>query len=420
MRCWDPGLELMEIIKSKIQHKMSKKYTIIIPTRNRLEYLPYAINSVLDSERDDFELIISDNLSSDGTGEFLVGLKDSRVRIVMPEVVLPMAGHYEFALNQAKGEWITILGDDDAVMPYFFERLDHYIEKNPVIDVISSARAYYFWPGCEDIYGNNVMIYESDERCSVRSLEKDMMSVLNGVRSCFDIPQIYTTSVVKRSLYNEIKMRSGGCFYHSIIPDMYSAVAIWMARKEYLRVEEPLFWVGTSSKSMSRSDRIYQDAKAFHEINRDQYPCVPREISDCISYVIHSSSFSSVYLFECLLSSPLKSERHQSRLVRMRVLASVLADLRRQRRKEEEAKQIVDAVISECAKYSLSMAVICFFSTICRFQMGLAIVQQLISSRMRRFYSAKNIKNLYSNNRNAFPSIREASVAVQKVKMEIK
>ena len=99
------------------------KYSIVIPTRNRAEYLPYAIQSVLDAARNDVELIVSNNFSTDATPQTLSGIEDPRLRVISPNVSLPMAGHYEFAISHATGDWITILGDDDAVMPYFFESL---------------------------------------------------------------------------------------------------------------------------------------------------------------------------------------------------------------------------------------------------------------------------------------------------------
>lgn len=228
---------------------MKIKYSIVIPTRNRDEYLQYAIQSVINSPRKDIELIVSNNHSTDETKEILKKIVDPRVKIITPQNDLPMAGHYEFAIGHAKGEWITILGDDDAVMPHIFETLDSYISQYPDIDIISSARAYYFWKGCEDLYGQSVVIFKSHTKVELRSTKKDLIKVSQGLRSCFDMPQIYTTGIIKRSLYEEIKNKSGGFFYHSIIPDIYSVVALCLSRDKYLRVEEPLFWVGTSNKS---------------------------------------------------------------------------------------------------------------------------------------------------------------------------
>ena len=106
---------------------MTIKYSIVIPTKNRAYYLKYAIKSVLSSPRQDIELVVSNNFSSDETSKILSEINDSRMRVVSPDIALPMASHYEFAISKARGDWITILGDDDAVMPYIFESLDRYI-----------------------------------------------------------------------------------------------------------------------------------------------------------------------------------------------------------------------------------------------------------------------------------------------------
>ena len=157
---------------------MKIKYSIVIPTRNKAEYLPFAIKSVLKSTRTDIELIVSDNFSTDNTAKILRDFSDPRLRVIQPDVALPMAGHYEFAISKATGEWITILGDDDAVMPYIFESLDKYILKYSDVDIISSARAYYFWEGCENIYGDLVVAYSSKFKDKIRSTKNDLYKAL--------------------------------------------------------------------------------------------------------------------------------------------------------------------------------------------------------------------------------------------------
>lgn len=331
---------------------MKIKYSIVIPTRNGAKYLPFAVRSVLDIKREDIELIVSNNFSTDNTQSLLESFNDSRLRIVHPPVCLPMAGHYEFAINQAKGEWITIIGDDDAVMPYIFESLDNHIFNNPNIDIIFSARAYYFWQGIGGKFGNIVVQYSSNNKTFIRSTQKDLIAVLSGLRSCFDMPQIYTTGIVRRTLYNEIKDKSGGCFYHSIIPDMYSEVALCMARDSYLRVEEPLFWVGTSNKSMGISDRIYKDAERFNPEREKQIQCVPRHISPNISYKLHAGGFSPLYIYECIHQSPISKALYSKNLIRNVVIAAILNAITT--RKGQEKKELKNEIFLECNKYGIS------------------------------------------------------------------
>lgn len=393
---------------------MTIKYSIVIPTRNRAEYLTYAIQSVLESSRTDIELIVSNNFSNDETTEILSKISDPRLRVISPSVSLPMAGHYEFAISQATGEWITILGDDDAVLPYIYEILDKYIEEYPKIDIISSVRAYYFWEGCEDLYGNTVIGYSSSPNSQVRSTKKDLYAVLKGYRSCFDMPQIYTTSIIKRSLYEEIKDRSGGCFYHSIIPDMYSVVALSLARDEYLRLDESLFWVGTSNKSMGRSNRIYRDAEQFSGDPSGEHTCVPRAISDKVSYQLHSSAFSPMYIYECLLQSPLSSKEHRGKKVRADVLAAVLNDSKK--RGQAEREQLFKEIWEDADRHGISRSRIMMLTYLIWASSVTIKFRSLLGRIIRRLAVSRNTIWFRTTDRSIFPTILDASRRIMQLR----
>ena len=55
---------------------------IYITTYNRVQYLKLAIDSILNQSYDNFTLIILDNCSTDGTYEYVLSLKDSRVKYI--------------------------------------------------------------------------------------------------------------------------------------------------------------------------------------------------------------------------------------------------------------------------------------------------------------------------------------------------
>jgi glycosyltransferase involved in cell wall biosynthesis len=396
---------------------MSIKYSIVIPTRNKIEYLPYAIKSVLENERIDFELIVSNNHSTDGTSEFLEHLNDNRLHVISPPLTLPMAGHYEFAINEARGEWITMLGDDDAVMPYIFDRLDFYINEHPEVDIISSERAYFFWQGCENLYGNIVVNYKSKQAATLRSTRSDLMMVLSGRRSCFDMPQIYTTSMVKRSLYQEIKESSGGYFYHSIIPDMYSVVALSLSRERYLRVEEPLFWVGTSNKSMGISNRIYLDANQFDNKKLSEFPCMPKKISDSVSYEIHSGGFSAMYIFECLLNFPLLSQNYHLKHIRSMVFSAVIADLKGTNKEKRE--KVILEIKNDCKVYGLSFFRIWLLGKMLIFERKTRNFM-ILPNRLKSILGHdSDIISYHSNSRFDYPTILHASKAIIQARLKL-
>ena len=56
-----------------------------------------------------------------------------------------MRGNYDFLISKAKGSWLTILGQDDAMMPFAISELRRSLEKIPDMSALVSRRAYAFW-----------------------------------------------------------------------------------------------------------------------------------------------------------------------------------------------------------------------------------------------------------------------------------
>lgn len=398
-----------------IEPQKKPKYSILIPTRNREEYLPFAIDSVLSQNRDDVELIVSNNHSKDGTSSYLASLSDSRLRVVMPPREMSMSWHYEFILSQATGEWVTILGDDDAAMPYLFEHLDSIIDKHPKTSIISSQRAYYFWEGCEDMFGDCVVSYRTGSGVKIRSTKKDLLWALAGLRSCFDMPQIYTSCIVKKSLVTEIKGRSGGYFYHSIIPDMYSVVALSLVEDSYVRVEEPLFWAGTSIKSMSRSDHIYRDSEIQSNTkqNENDMGRILKLNSD-VSQYLHSAGLDSFYLYEALRQCPFASGRWHGKFLASIVYASLrlLAEKKTSYKEGTSSEGLIDTINFEIMKNGISPFVVLLCLFVLRKIEFLNKIRSFPLRVWRKLTSAGKMNTIRSSNRKDFPNIKEASKAV--------
>ena len=234
------------------------KYSIIIPTRNGANYISAPIKTVLSEVFSDFELIISVNHSEDNTLQLINEFSDVRLRVIRPPQLLSMAGHYEWCLRHAKGDWVTIIGDDDGVMPFFFDQAEALLERwrNTEVEAFSFRRAYYFWPGCEEVYGKSVLNFTAQRYEYVVKPKAVLLRAGAFDLEHFDLPQIYTNNLVKRSLINRIRLASGGKFYHELNPDVYSGVAIAMHAKAWVRSEWPLFWTGTSPKSVGLSTSL--------------------------------------------------------------------------------------------------------------------------------------------------------------------
>jgi glycosyltransferase involved in cell wall biosynthesis len=248
------------------------RYTVIIPTRNRSEYLEAAILTALGQESDDFELVVSDNHSEDGTAEMLSALKDRRLRVIRPPMPLAMVQHFEWVLRQAKGEWITVIGDDDGLMPFFFEFADA-LTRGPAsdFDAIYGPKPSYQWPGLETLYGRNVIRFDAHSGRETELSSEVMDRVSYGDDSYFGHAQFYTGTLFRRSLLERIRARqTEGRIYHSFTPDASSVVATLLNTDKILKVGLPFAWGGSSPKSTgAQATRAQRHAGGSTEIFED-------------------------------------------------------------------------------------------------------------------------------------------------------
>jgi glycosyltransferase involved in cell wall biosynthesis len=231
--------------------KNRPKYTIIIPTRNSLEYLKDAIDSVLMQKFSDYELIVSDNQSNDATYEYVSSLGHPNLKLIKPEKGLAMVDHWEWALAHATGEWIMFLGADDGVMPYFFELAEFLVGKaeKTNVKVVNSVRAYFFWDGCQNVYGDKSISYAGHAKCVVKKSKLALLSATIGIDHYISLPQMYTASLVHTSVVQAVKAKNKGAFYNSLTPDANGAAVICSIEDKYLESLVPLSWIGSSPKS---------------------------------------------------------------------------------------------------------------------------------------------------------------------------
>jgi len=86
-------------------------FSIIIPTRERHQSLPYAIQTVLNQSYDNFELIIMDNFSGEETYQAVSQFQDKRIKYYRSPERLSMSDNWELALSKVQGDYINIIGD---------------------------------------------------------------------------------------------------------------------------------------------------------------------------------------------------------------------------------------------------------------------------------------------------------------------
>ena len=87
-------------------------YTIIIPTRDRHDVLEFALQTVLNQTRNNFEVIVMDNFSSTETLKIVQNACDKRVKHARSSRRLSMSENWEEGLKYVSGDYVFFLGDD--------------------------------------------------------------------------------------------------------------------------------------------------------------------------------------------------------------------------------------------------------------------------------------------------------------------
>ena len=92
--------------------------SVLMPVYNGLPHVEEAVASVTGQDFDDWELVISDNGSVDGTREYLAGLRDVRIRVFLQPENLGIFGNVNFLLSEARAAVAKILCSDDELLPH--------------------------------------------------------------------------------------------------------------------------------------------------------------------------------------------------------------------------------------------------------------------------------------------------------------
>ena len=93
------------------------KVSVIVPTHNRADLLPRAVDSVLAQTYGDYEILIVDDCSSDETQDVIAGFSDPRIRSFRHDRNKGQSAAINTGIAHALGEYIGFLDDDDEWLP---------------------------------------------------------------------------------------------------------------------------------------------------------------------------------------------------------------------------------------------------------------------------------------------------------------
>jgi len=112
---------------------MAPKISIGMPVYNGENYLERAIRTVLDQTFEDFELIICDNDSSDGTEAICRRFadEDQRIRYIRHPENIGAAANFRYSFHESRGEYFKWAAHDDTFAPTYLEKTCRGLDEAP-------------------------------------------------------------------------------------------------------------------------------------------------------------------------------------------------------------------------------------------------------------------------------------------------
>lgn len=250
-------------------------FTVIIPTKDRAEYLHHTLRTCSLQEYENLEIIVSDDGSTDHTRAVVeeAARKDSRIRYVSLGLSVGMLDNFEFALSQVKPGYVIALGGDDGLLPYGISGMRDAL--------LSTGQEMLAWPTPAFFYAKTKMetgqlVLHTKRGCPQTGLRviqssdflRKQVENLNYV-SDVESPMFYVKGVTSTRLIEKVRSRSvDGRFYACATPDGYSGIVLAGEVKSYAFSGQPFSIHGVSPTSagvgyLANNDQAKKQSEAF-------------------------------------------------------------------------------------------------------------------------------------------------------------
>jgi len=238
---------------------VSKLLSILIPTKERPTTLEKCLLSCARVQFDDIEFVVLDNASTDHTARICQPfLSDPRFRYIRHDTRGSINDQFYRAVGASDGEWMCIIGDDDAVLPaglrYFVNEL---MSKQPLfadVEVVRWPDAIYRWPDFDGTEAN-LLVFSSLQggisRGNIRNSSDMIPACAKNIKFTYQAPGIYHNFIKRRCVNYLLENYPNTIFFLS--PDISIRVHCMYESLPYLELPRPLTLAGYSSNSTGAS-----------------------------------------------------------------------------------------------------------------------------------------------------------------------
>lgn len=265
------------IINTSIDMNETPKVTVIIPVKDRKDYLYHTLRTCTAQDYENFEIIVADDASTDGTQDMVrkMAAMDSRITLIDRPERVGMRDNFEDALSRITDGYVLALGGDDGILPRGISRMVRKFKETGTKLMTWSTPEYAYpmdyWPnGHFSIPYRNKSHWVNSREYHAR--QTTMLAYIND-KEC---PMFYIKGAVHISLVNAVKARtSDGRFYSCPTPDGYSGIVLAGEVDRYYYSEEPFTINGVSPSSQGiayvrKDKKAVENSKEFFKFSENK------------------------------------------------------------------------------------------------------------------------------------------------------
>jgi glycosyltransferase involved in cell wall biosynthesis len=247
-------------------------FTVIIPCKNRGEYLRHTLRTCSSQTYERLEIIVSDDGSVDNTKAIVqeAADRDPRIRYISPPGRGGMRDNFEHALSCVKPGFVIALGGDDGLMPNGIADMRDLLRETGT-ELLTWPAPVYTYANVRGPRGQLTMFRDR----GVRMIESRQFLFRQAKRlhylSDVETPMFYVKGVASTRIIEQVRQRSSdGRFYSCATPDGYSGIVLAGEVDRYAFSARPLAIYGLSPTSqglayLSNSTASVKESEKFFE-----------------------------------------------------------------------------------------------------------------------------------------------------------
>ncbi|CQD22838.1 glycosyl transferase family protein [Mycobacterium europaeum] len=231
------------------------EFSVLLPTRNRVELLAQAITTVRAQDEASWEIVVSDNASEEDVRGLVEGLDDPRIRYLRTDAPLPVTANWNRAADAATGRWVVMLGDDDGLTPGYMRTMREACAALADPDLIYHGAYHFMAPGVTPGQTQGAVFDVTQLHCMLRGRDAPVIippeEARAAVRAALDMRSLYGFNMQYFLFRREFleRLRAHGPVFRGPFPDFYTANLALLLASRVGVVPRPLTVIGITRKS---------------------------------------------------------------------------------------------------------------------------------------------------------------------------